>query len=346
MATIVPASDGSVKATGTVQFKDNGTAIGAPVAIANGTASLNLMFPAPGNHSYTATYSGDANFAGANSNTVPFVVSQAATVTTLTSSGSPSAQGAQVTFTATVTGENGGTPTGTVTFFDGTTVLGTSQLSGGTTTFQFTFTTNGPHSITAVYGGDVNFTGSTSAAFVQSVTAAFTLSFDPGSLTLHSGETGFVAVSVIAQGGFSGPVNLSCSNLPSTMECMFFPSSTVLNGNSQIIELVLKTRGNFGPLTAANEAPGGSNAPVLPALAFWMPGAALSAFGLRRKNMNNRKRQALLLIVLTLGMGGLLGLTGCGSGDGPKTPAGTYNITVTGTDGTLVNSAPLTVVIK
>ena len=84
--------------------------------------------------------------------------------TTVTCSTNSSVYRQSVTFTATVSG-SGGLPGGTVTFKDGTTTLGTGALVSG----QASFTTNGlpaagsPHSITAVYNGDINFSPSTSA---------------------------------------------------------------------------------------------------------------------------------------------------------------------------------------
>jgi Bacterial Ig-like domain (group 3)/Domain of unknown function (DUF4214) len=69
----------------------------------------------------------------------------------------------------TPTAPGAGTPTGSVTFMDGTTVLGTSTLSAGTATFQTTTLSTGSHQISAVYSGDANFTGSTSAALTQMV---------------------------------------------------------------------------------------------------------------------------------------------------------------------------------
>src|SRR5438105_524747 len=77
-------------------------------------------------------------------------------VTTLISSLNPSALGKAVTFTATVKPASGsGTPTGTV--------------SGGTATFTTSGLTGGTHSITAIYGGDANFTGSTSPILTQTI---------------------------------------------------------------------------------------------------------------------------------------------------------------------------------
>src|SRR4029078_10985096 len=49
--------------TGTVQFKDNGTNLGAPVALdASGVALLSTSSLTTGTHAITAEYSGDASF--------------------------------------------------------------------------------------------------------------------------------------------------------------------------------------------------------------------------------------------------------------------------------------------
>jgi uncharacterized delta-60 repeat protein len=100
-------------------------------------------------------------------------LNQAPTTTTLASSANPSVSGQPVTFTAIVSTVGAGSPTGTVQFFDGSTLLGTGTLStaNGVTTAAFSTTTLavGTHSITAVYGGDSNDMGSTSAALSQVV---------------------------------------------------------------------------------------------------------------------------------------------------------------------------------
>jgi hypothetical protein len=56
-----------------------------------------------------------------------------------------------------------------VTFEDGSTVLGAEMLSGGTATFTTSALAVPSHSITASYGGDGNFTTSTSAALMQTI---------------------------------------------------------------------------------------------------------------------------------------------------------------------------------
>jgi hypothetical protein len=51
----------------------------------------------------------------------------------------------------------------------GKTVLGTGMLSGGSVRFSTSALGVGTHKITAVYGGDSTFAGSTSAAVEQVV---------------------------------------------------------------------------------------------------------------------------------------------------------------------------------
>lgn len=97
---------------------------------------------------------------------------KADTTTSLVSSKNPSAAGESVTFTATVQGE-GGTPAGTVTFLDADSeICSNVTLSGGSAACTKSDLGQGDHSITAVYSGDADFNGSTSAPLVQTVAAA------------------------------------------------------------------------------------------------------------------------------------------------------------------------------
>ena len=97
----------------------------------------------------------------------------ATTTTTVTSNpASPVVAGTSITFTATITPASGstGAPTGLVTFLDGAATLGTGTISGTTATYTTSALSAGTHSITAVYAGDTNFTGSSSAAYGLTIT--------------------------------------------------------------------------------------------------------------------------------------------------------------------------------
>jgi hypothetical protein len=129
-----------------------------------------------GTYNVVATFtSADPNYAGA-SNTATITINRSATSTTLTASPNAATLGQPVTITATVSAvpPGAGLPTGTVTFLDSTTTLGTALLNGSG---QASITTSslavGPHSITANYGGDGNFSGGSAAASMN-LTVSYT----------------------------------------------------------------------------------------------------------------------------------------------------------------------------
>jgi len=169
-AAITPQYGGQT--SGTVTFKDGATTLGS-VAVSGNTASLTTSGLARGTHSITATYSGDSNFTGSTSNTVSQVVTKATTTTTLLSSVNPSVQGKPVTFTASVS-SLAGTPTGKVQFLNGTKVLATVTLTSGSAKYTTSTLPPGTNIMTAVYLGDSNNNGSTSAPVNQFVLAATT----------------------------------------------------------------------------------------------------------------------------------------------------------------------------
>jgi alpha-tubulin suppressor-like RCC1 family protein len=153
---------------GTVQLRDGGAALGAPVALdASGVARIPATGLAAGTHGITATYSGDALNTGSNSNTITHLVSTAvATTISLVASANPSTRGVAATLTATVAGNN---PTGNVTFREDTQVLGSAPLAAGAATLSITSLAAGTHRITAQYGGDVNNLPVTSRIHTQAV---------------------------------------------------------------------------------------------------------------------------------------------------------------------------------
>ncbi len=152
-------------ATGAVQFFNGSTLLGL-ATVSVGEAQLTTTALPAGTYSLTAAYKGDANYTASTSAALLQTVNKTVTTTTLISSWNPSLVGGAVTVTALVTP---GIGTGSVQFFDGSTVLGTGTLSNGSASFTTAALAHGPHSITAVYGGDGSYTGSTSAALSQSV---------------------------------------------------------------------------------------------------------------------------------------------------------------------------------
>jgi len=142
--------------TGTVTFKSGTTTLGQGT-VSNGQATLNYAFTSPGTNSIVAAYSGDSTFQPSRSAPLKQSVLKAATTTTLISSKNPSKVGHPVKFTATVTAQYGGTPTGSITFKDGGNVLAQVQLRGGVAHYKTSALGVGKHRIAANYGGDADF---------------------------------------------------------------------------------------------------------------------------------------------------------------------------------------------
>lgn len=98
------------------------------------------------------------------------VIDKAATTASIDSSLNPSVGGQAVTFTVTVTG-TGGPPPGGVEFFDGATSLGSAPLIGGAASLTTSAPQPGARSVTGVYTGGANFSGTTTPVLIQIVSA-------------------------------------------------------------------------------------------------------------------------------------------------------------------------------
>ncbi|WP_276208003.1 Ig-like domain-containing protein, partial [Streptomyces malaysiense] len=148
-------------------------------------------------------------------------MTQAASATVLTSAPDPSVfgQGKILTATVSAVAPGAGTPTGTVSFFDGATLLGTGTLSGGTASFTTGGLSVGAHSLTAVYGGDGDFVGSTSPVDSQSVvkgssSTVVTVAPDPTVFGQAKTFTATVTAVAPASGTPSGTVTFFIGGIP------------------------------------------------------------------------------------------------------------------------------------
>ena len=153
-------------ATGSVLFVDGTTVIGT-TPIAGGTATLTTSALAAGTHGVTAVYNGDVNYAASSSLTMTQTV-KLATATSLASNNATVVSGQTVQFTA---GVSPAAATGSIQFRDGSSVLGTVTLSNGSAVLAVSSLAVGVHSITAIYSGDANDSGSTSSVLTETVNA-------------------------------------------------------------------------------------------------------------------------------------------------------------------------------
>jgi hypothetical protein len=173
-----------------------------------------------------------------------------------------------VTFTATVSG-SGGTPTGTVALYDGTNNLGSGTLnsSGVASITTAALSVSGsPHSMTAVYGGDSTFIGSTSGALLQIIhfaASTTTISSSPnpsaagsavtftatvngsggtptGTVVFHDG-TNIVGSGTLNTSGVASvsTSSLSVSGSPHSITAVYGGDSTFSNSTSSALSQVI-----------------------------------------------------------------------------------------------------------
>ena len=220
----ISLTSGAGTPTGTVTFKDGAITIGSG-SIVGTTATFATSILSVAVHTITAEYGGDTNFSGSTSPNLTQTVNQGTTSTAVVSSLNPSIFGNSITLTATLNVTAGvGTPTGTVTFRDGATTIGTGTVAAGTVTFATSLLSVGPHSITALYGGDTNFAGSTSLVVTQVVNQGSTSttvasSFNPST---YGASVTFTSTTVVSIGAgtltgtvafFDGVTSLGSSSI-------------------------------------------------------------------------------------------------------------------------------------
>jgi len=157
--------------------------------------------------------------------------------TTVTSSLNPSTFGQPVIFTPPVSPS---TATGTVTFRDGANTLGTVAVSSGMAALSTSSLSVGSHSITASYGGDSNYNGSTSGTLTQTVNSTtsgdFAIVASPARANVKVGSTAQFTVTVTGSGGFNGTVSFSTASSPPGLTASFSPS-TIMGSGSTIMSV-------------------------------------------------------------------------------------------------------------
>ena len=124
-----------------------------------------------------------------------------------------------------------GLPQGATATFNPTsiTTAGSSTLS--VSTLSSTPAGSYPLTITGTSG---SLTHTATATLVVSGAGSFTVSVTPTSQTVSRGSSTQYAVTISAQGGFSGTVNLSLTGLPQRTSSSFNPSSVVGSGSSTL----------------------------------------------------------------------------------------------------------------
>ena len=350
--TLTPAA-GGIMPVGTVQFSVNNVPLGAlTVLVPNGNGGATATVTdnsgrLPGTYQLTAAYSGDPNYAPSVTQTVhnvvlPAPVSPLASATTLSSSLNPSAPGQAVIVSASVTlpGTQVVIASGSVVFTIDGAATGPAVALDASGVARINLPTTlapGTHAITASYSGAA-LAGSTpavlpsvSSPFSQVITfplgtgpAGFTMDISPTVTSVVTGKIVTLMVRIADQGGFNQAVQLSCSNLPTEVKCMFLPGLVPAGGGLVPLQVFASAPYNCGDPSHPYSGAAGLATPrtLIP---FLVSTVLLAMASFRRKSL--LKGLALSCMLGSL----LLSLSGCGNCTDLGTRPGTYTFTVTGT---------------
>ena len=221
-AQVSSAAGGTPTGTVTVETYVQGSAVTLctftlPATSCQGTGQALVVQASP--YSVLAVYSGDTNFVGSTSpsQNLTIVPSQSTTtVVSLVPSTAVYGDEGAVTFSVAVHASTPGALTGTVTL---EAAVGTSSVAlctvtltassagaGSCTTAATTLAASStPYSVTAVYGGDADFGGSTSAPSLLTITqASSTTGVTVVPSTVVYGDIGAALFSVTVTGQFAG----------------------------------------------------------------------------------------------------------------------------------------------
>jgi subtilase family serine protease len=199
--------------TGTVLLTGNGAAVDGGTFALNNQGYTRDLAPTltGGTYSLVAKYTGDNSYmAGSGSNTFtvqpdpitlqPLVVTQTTPILGVPFGISAIAYSQYPAYAA---------PTGTVTFLDGTTQLGSaavSSINGGYEPAFFassgllTINSAGPHTLTAQYSGDANYTSATSPSVKLQVLYPTTMSLTQSATNINYGQSVTITATVTTIG--------------------------------------------------------------------------------------------------------------------------------------------------
>jgi FG-GAP-like repeat/Abnormal spindle-like microcephaly-assoc'd, ASPM-SPD-2-Hydin/FG-GAP repeat len=178
----------------------------------------------------------------------------------------------------------------------------------------------------------------------------FAISASTTSATVTAGQTASYTLSLASQGGFSGPLSLTCTGAPTAATCSLAPSSVTLaaSGATPVTVRVTTTARSLAP-PATHHRPLGLGSPrVLLLLALLivtlLPAWTLTGFGRPKRGHLWAALGATLFLVMLW--------VACGAGGGTTglpvmgTPAGTYPLIVAARGSGVTNSVSLTLTVN
>jgi sugar lactone lactonase YvrE len=325
--TVTVSNGTSSSPSGSVILTDGSATLATLALSSAGTSTYTFPAPGVGSHSLIAAYMGDSGNTAASSQPLIQVVKLRPTAISFTSSVTALSTGQPLTLISVVQGSGPAPPTGTVTWQAGSTTLGTAAIdSTGLATLTVT-PVQAVYATVAQYSGDSLYAPSVSSAITITVgpPVEFTLSLQPPTMTLVSGQHGQMTISLVTAPTFSDTLDFGCAGLPASATCTFSENHIAAGGGiPHNLSVTVDTGNPLGAGATARLEDRSSGT-----LACALPAAGLLALLLRRKR---KSLKMLGLFAATVILGALPMLSGCGSSlNITDTPAGSYTFQVVAT---------------
>jgi len=240
--------------SGAATFYDGTNPIGTGT-ISGSTAAFTISSLSVGQHSISASITGDSSYLSAVSPKIALSVAKVTPVISLTTSATSSTYGSSITLTATFTASNH--PTGSIIFLSNNKPIGVASISGTSATLTTAALPGGANSIVASFSGDgINgaATSNTVSETISKATPTLTLASSgtvsygspvtlTATFTSGSGPTGsvtFVANSTVlgtaAVVGTTATLTTSAlAGGPDQIEAQYYGDSNYNSANSAIL---------------------------------------------------------------------------------------------------------------
>ena len=174
-----------------------------------------------------------------------------------------------------------------------------------------------------------------------SSTPTFNLSASSQVASVTMGSSAGLIISVAPTNSFTGTVSLSCSGLPSGATCSFTPSQLTVSATAPATAaLTIQTSAGSKGYVKEGLSASGKHGSLFLASALMLPFGSLLAFGRRRRLASMRLLGAVTLAFISAGL-----IAGCGSSMS-GTPAGTTNVTIMATSGSIAQTSTVALTVQ
>ncbi|MGZ5488794.1 MAG: hypothetical protein ACXWF4_09705, partial [Candidatus Aminicenantales bacterium] len=176
----------------------------------------------------------------------------------------------------------------------------------------------------------------------------FTMNVPPSEVTVAAGHSATYSLEVSPRyGSFDSAVAFKCTGLPKGCTASFSPANVTPGASPATVTLTLATK---APQSSAGTTAFGPINPVPPAAGLLLLAAIVAAVALVRRTAvgwpgRRRAAAAAALVLMTVW------LAGCGAGGNvntpdPGTPAGTYQVGIQATSGSLTVQSSVTLIVN